>query len=457
MIIQRNIQGQHSTLKLTMAYTLLVLCIIIILDMGLYYKVWQKHQDHNFIRLEVQHEIIKSLIVNNLNTAFQTLNKEQENSISDHMLAAKEHIKNYVVTHNLPYLTFQELMNELFDQAFNYAIIVNDQPIISNGLTDYSNSIIKEYLITKDLLLKVIIQINPDSYQEQQAIAQINNDVLIIIVGSSIVFFISIAILLLVLNRNRRLQVKLARLELELANSIARSNNLSLFYKINEEFILKCYQYFKASINTNFLHKLDISDLESEYNGEYFPVPVATFASQKKINSHEIELSPIILDLTHYFNGYVAYYGANITLDIVNKIDKLVIPVECEIFNQIMMSMLANMLHFNKNTTSNRYIKLVFQEEAIICTSDGFRLDQNLLIRYSEKIFNDTANLYILSLGQIFILLKRLQLDYIVNRNNNSTTIEIKLCSATIDLNNNTPKIAKIIKLDDHKSAKDRK
>lgn len=456
MIIQDNIQGKHSTLKLAMAYTFLVLCIITIIDLVLYHQTWRKHQDHNFIRLEVQHEIIKSLIVNNLNTLFQTLNKEQNSSI-DQVLAAKEHIKNYLVTHNLPYLTFQELINELFAQTFNYAITVNDQPIISNGLTDYSNSITKEYLISRDLLLKVIIQINPDSYQEQQALAQINNDVLIIIVGSSIVFFISIAILLLVLNRSRRLQAKLARLELELANSIARSNNLSLFYKINEEFILKCYQYFKASINTNFLHKLDISDSESEYNGEYFPVPIATFASQKKIAPHEIELSPIILDLTHYFNGYIAYYGANITLSIVNKIDKLVIPFEFEIFNQIMMSMLANMLHFNKNTINNRYIKLIFQEDTIICMSDGFRLDQNLLIRYSEKIFNDTANLYILSLGQIFILLKRLQLAYIINRNNSSTTIEIKLRSATLELNNNTPKIAKIIKLDDHKSTKDRK
>lgn len=175
MIIQRHIQGKRSTLKLAMAYALLVLCIITIIDIGLYYTSWQKHQNQNFVKLEIQHEVIKSLIVNNLDTALQTLNKEQNSSISDQMLVTKEHIKNYVVTHNLPYLTFQELINELFDQAFNYAIIVNDQPIISNGLTDYSNSITKEYLITKDLLLKVIIQINPDSYQEQQALARINN------------------------------------------------------------------------------------------------------------------------------------------------------------------------------------------------------------------------------------------------------------------------------------------
>lgn len=86
-------------------------------------------------------------------------------------------------------------------------------------------------------------------------------------------------------------------------------------------------------------------------------------------------------------------------------------PFESEIFNQIMVSVLSNILYFNKNTERSRCVKLIFQNNLITFIGEGFSLDQNLAVRYSEKIFNDTANLYILNLGQIFILLKSFKIN----------------------------------------------
>ena len=59
--------------------------------------------------------------------------------------------------------------------------------------------------------------------------------------------------------------------------------------------------------------------------------------------------------------------------------------------------------------------------------TDGFLLDKHLAIRYSEKIFNDTGNLFLLSLGQIFAVLKLHKLDYSVSAVGKETKIEIKL------------------------------
>ena len=165
----------------------------------------------------------------------------------------------------------------------------------------------------------------------------------------------------------------------------------------------------------------------------------------QKPNFHKILLQPIIAELQDYFNGYVAYYNTKMTLEIVNTIEKITVPFDKEVFTQIIFSLFCNILYFNKDLENSKYIKLAFKKSVITCSSNGFLLDHNLAIRYSEKIFNDTGNLYLLSLGQIFVLLKKYKLDYVVLVKGQETIVEIKFKSESVSADDNASSEIKVI------------
>ncbi|WP_341763565.1 hypothetical protein [Candidatus Tisiphia endosymbiont of Beris chalybata] len=442
-----------SILKKVTIGILILLTIITLTNIMIRHYIWREYYYQNSLKLEEHHYLVKSLIIDKLNIN-HILNDQL---VSDKISLLKKHIKNHVFvskdhlpdSDGLPYITIQELLEILLGQTFKYVITINNQHVISNGLINSNNSLIKKYPITNDLSYIILIKIDPNSNYEQQAIVRINHQILLINRGSVFIFLVFSIIIFYLLNRDRKIKIHTEQLQFNLTNSILLSENISLFHKINEEFILKCYQYFKNCAHKNLLDTTNIE--EHGYNNEYFPLPIMTSATMDNVSDHEIVLDSIILDLKNYFKGYTAYYGSNITLDITSTIDKITVPFEYEVFNQIIISLLSNILYFNKNTDKQRCIKLVFQNNLIICSSEGFSLDQNLAIRYSEKIFNDTANLYILNLGQIFILLKNSQINYSVIRNGHSTAIEIKLDNMKLESNSKSAQTAKVIKLNKYR------
>ena len=68
---------------------------------------------------------------------------------------------------------------------------------------------------------------------------------------------------------------------------------------------------------------------------------------------------------------------------------------------------------------------MVFNECLVSCSSNGVFLENDLAIKYSKKIFYETGNLFILSLGQIFILLNKCGLEYKVLNEAQGTKIEL--------------------------------
>jgi hypothetical protein len=225
------------------------------------------------------------------------------------------------------------------------------------------------------------------------------------------------------------------QLSSNLDKATERSNNIILFQEVNKAFILKCYQYSKNVFNKN-LHKHSMTEpidiQKKNYTDEYLPL---ILTGEQQFNFHELLLEPIVNELQDYFNGYVAYYNTKITLEINNALKSIKVPFDNEVFTQIIVSLFCNVLYFNKNLDKLKYITLSFNSNVITYSSDGFLLDQNLAIRYSEKIFNDTGNLYLLNLGQIFALLKKQQLNYVVEVRDKATTIEIQLHSSVAQQN----------------------
>jgi len=131
------------------------------------------------------------------------------------------------------------------------------------------------------------------------------------------------------------------------------------------------------------------------------------------------------------------------------------VPFEYEEFNQIIISLFLNILHFNKGADKSKYIKLFFKKNTIICSSNGFFLNKELAIKYSEKIFNDIGNPYLMNLRQIFILFKTYDIDCEVTTNNNQeTTFEVKLPNKQNLANENSKTDNKVIRFNNYKKEK---
>lgn len=456
MLILKKQQEQKEVIKVSILYIFSIVIIVLVTNVGFYKYLWYEHKYQNLIRVESQHDLIKSLIISHL----YVFDDDQQENTDNKVLKLKDYVKDNILFPKaslstnrysscyLTYITLQEMLNVISEQNFIYNIKFNEYHIINNGNIEASSSITRKYLVNKNLVCTIELNINPNSLYEEQAITKINRQMLWFMLGSGIIFILVIRGIIYLFNRDKKIKELLERLRSNLHENIQRSNDILLFHKVNEEFILKCYQYSKNSMYKNFLGRVELNhNIEQKHNNEYFPLAIESL-EEKKENSFKVELNSVILDIRNYFKGYTACYNSNIILNIENTVDHLVVPFEQEIFNQIVISILSNILYFNKDAENRRYVKIIFQENMLVYSSNGFRLDKNLAIRYSEKIFNNTANLYILNLGQIFLLLKDFQINHSVIRKDDQTIIEIKIDSVISKQNDINAQQAKVIQLD---------
>jgi hypothetical protein len=347
----------------------------------------------------------------------------------------------------LKYITLQEMLNDVSNKMFNYTITINDYKIISYGTIDLKRNSSKQYTIGGGLSCSVFVQIDKSSALVKDSITKMNKQINNVVAASIVIFLCLAAVLHHFINKDQKIKSRLKQITTELACAVERNKNIILFKESNKKFILKCYNFSKNNLHHSFKNASltnGTDEQDNDRSSDYLPILLDT--GERTVLKHNIPLSDsIISELQDYFNGYVAYYNTKMTLEIIGVMEKVKVPFEREIFSQILISLFSNVLHFNKDTENLKYIRLSFKKNIITCSSNGFLLDHNLAIRYSEKIFNDTGNLYLLNLGQIFVLLKRYKLSYFVVIKNRETIIEINLNSNVLHIRGNTKNVDKII------------
>lgn len=240
MINRQGKSDKDNIFKKVTVGVLILLSIIILTNIMIQHYIWREHYYQNLVKLEEHLNLVKSLIIDKLNIN-HILNDQ---IVSDKIFTLKKHIKNHVFVSkyhlsgddDLPYITLQELLDILLGRTFKYVITINNQHVISNGLINSNNSLIKQYPITRDLSFNIAIQIDPNSYYEQQAIVRINHQILIKNIGSVFVFLVFSIIIFYLLKRDRKIHIQAEQLQFNLTNIISLSEDISLFHKINEEF-----------------------------------------------------------------------------------------------------------------------------------------------------------------------------------------------------------------------------
>jgi hypothetical protein len=345
------------------------------------------------------------------------------------------------------HLNLHELLNELSDQTLAYSIVINGHQIASHGIMNNDTvRLEKSYLISSDIECDIVLQIRSDSVYAYSTDIKMKAQIQNFVMASVVAFFSSMFVIYYLLNRDKKLKNQIEQLDTKLRTIIQHNNSIRLLREKEKAYILKCYQYSKI-IKGSHLQNLCGASLDSN---EYLPLPLC-FDEETQYGANKLSLKNVITELKDYFDGYVAYYSLQMTLEITYSSDEIIVPFDEEIFSQIITSLFYNILYFNKNLEKLKHIRLSFKDNTITFASDGFLLDHNLAIRYSEKIFNDTGNLYLLNLGQVFSLIKKYKSNYSVAVKDMETIIEIRLANTfeainNIDVANNENKIINIHK-----------
>ena len=124
------------------------------------------------------------------------------------------------------------------------------------------------------------------------------------------------------------------------------------------------------------------------------------------------------------FVFYKKYYQLdNIELDIINdNLEKIALPFDYEVFYQIMIGIIYNLMNFNKKSVKKRKIIIILKKSKINIISDGLKLNKEYAIKASAMIFQDTANPYLMNFGQMFVLFNTYNIKFDINYNNNDGT-----------------------------------
>jgi hypothetical protein len=98
---------------------------------------------------------------------------------------------------------------------------------------------------------------------------------------------------------------------------------------------------------------------------------------------------------------------------------------DIEIFKQIIISLLFNVLYFMRGGTHVRKFSINFQEDRVVITYDSFAANEKHMCQWSEDIIQYLGNPHVLNCRKIFQLIKKSGLSYevIPEQGNNIITI----------------------------------
>lgn len=404
---------------------LILLPVTLIINMSIRYYLSDNIESRKEEIELVYNDILKTLIEDEFNPTILPNYKDLplqskvnflRDYFSNNIFFSKQSTNNkiFFTTFNL-----QDFFKKLAKNNIRFSIYLGNNDIVNHN-DDLPN--INSQYIKLNNGLKFKSQLNENSYfftrydrQEQKQIFWLNI--------FTILIFISITTALIIRKYNTiNFQDRIFNLEQKLFNEINAKEAILRFNKINRLYTINCYDKSKEILGE---YKLTNSSSDLINQSEYLPLPLDTNTRDNNNNHYIIELEPLITILINYFEGYKILSNTLIELTIEKSESKFHSPYNKELFYQIIISFFCNILYFHKDTKNKRNIKMIFNECLVSCSSNGVFLENDLAIKYSQKIFYETGNLFILSLGQIFILLNKCGLEYKVLNEDQGTKIEL--------------------------------
>jgi hypothetical protein len=343
------------------------------------------------------------------------INDQNINSLSQVIYISNNtlHVKTSNEYLLLDLSNIKQILDNISGNLFLYSLSINNKQVLTNTLVDLTDNTLLSTPITKNLLLTFSLKNSPNSQFIVLNNKALKNNTALILYLSIGIFFVGLFVIFWFFNQRKKLKAE-----------IDHKNNILLFIEKDKDFIIQCYEYSKKS-------KPVVQDaIEENYDNDYLPLSIVNNIENNK--EVEILVNKITLAINDYFVFYKKYYQLdNIELDIIDdNLEKIVLPFDYEVFYQIMIGIIYNLMNFNKKSVKKRKITVILKESKINIISDGLKLNKEYAIKASAMIFQDTANPYLMNFGQMFVLFNRYNIKFDVNyENTDGTNIAILLPS----------------------------
>ena len=271
-------------------------------------------------------------------------------------------------------MPFTSLINNVLEKDFYYQINLNDNILATNSQDIEFNSV-KNFKIYQNILLTIKLLTKEDSKTFIKSYEYFSDQIkyLLLALVGCFIFFAPIIIYII-------------KKQDEKSKLINQLHSLNEALEFNLNYIKNCY---------------------SEDNHSTFPISLSPVDKNESFDINEF-----IKNINTCTLGYIALYQYKFELIIESSVDSL--PIQCgkHTIEQILISLLHNMLYFMRGGTHVKKLKIFFSNERIIFTYDSFLANESHMANWSKDIFSHTGNLYILDTTKIFELIKHCNFSY---------------------------------------------
>ena len=320
----------------------------------------------------------------------------------------------------------KEKIDELLPNYISYKIYIDNIAIV-NGIDD-STKLFKVNYYNIDSkgknLLKVELSIDPHSSYITKVRNEIMNRVLYVLYVSSFFMLCLVIIIVPFIKKYKKIKED----TINLSKESIKLNIIKNARKNIQILTNKFHKYYEKNHNNYEPYPSNC------FTGLPIPLISAAPSSTKQVFEAETKKVIEVSDFLIKEYGILHSYDIKFTSDVVTN--KVEVPFEQELFDQIIIGIISNLLLFIKSNKHNYHIHLIIDKKTILFAHDVFNIDETMMIEYSKMIFQETLNPYILTFGQIITLLDVYDLHCKVYNEFSKKIIKIELKEENRDQNN---------------------
>ena len=363
-----------------------VLITILILDLNIYKYLSTIRGEKEIAFIQGSEQGIRKFILSDLKLIFNKsgdLNQMYilKNYSYLNQIPVKENIvgtvlyvsrENNVIMFDLQPLIF--LVNSILAKDFQYQILLNNSILTTNS-EDSAFFYINNYHIDEVNSLTIKLNAKLDAEFKQNFLANFQNQILMLIIGSSLLFLI-LGVVVSYLIYKKIILDKLNHRLLLLEKS----------WDLNITYIRECISLQEEKQSRDNLYLLKIGN--------------------------NINITDIMEEIKIYTYMYTAKFGYKFELNLVSYIKNLSLNLNFIIFKQIIFSLLCNILYFMKDGMDTKHLSIEFHNDKFRIIYDSFAANETHMCRWSQGLSEYIGNPYILDCQKIFQLIKDCGLNY---------------------------------------------
>lgn len=379
-------------------------------------------------------------VISNFSIRNNLVNDKSHNFITPYMKVDKASLSIFTEKEKRIFdlQQIRDFVNNVLPSYILYKIAINKQYIVIHSNVGDTYIPEDEYKLGPNGIISFGLAIDNTSQYYLENIAILYNKIVLGFVISTCLLFI---LLRAYLKEKNQITSSISILQESLDNKdnayIGLLHHQQAEQTIKNLFIAKVTQQYLSEIEEESISReLKNANSTKHYeNSILFPIAIIDKSSS------EIDIQEFKDILKNYFE----YNFDSVFLEIESQQDALYVDCGKEVFYQIIISLIYNLIFLMKKQSEQaKVIKIDLQETKISISYDSFPLEKEFMIKLSENLLMENRDTFILDCNKIFQSLQEHNLNYYLASNIGVNKIEINTTKTVLHEERNS----KILRFD---------